>query len=510
MTVDVLGLVGRTVEQVRFDACVDSGGFGLIYRGYHAGLGEVVAIKCLRIGAMQKTDESTREALAGRFRDETKLLYRLSQGNLDIVRCIGSGTIVVPTTNEITPYMVLEWLDGCTLSAELGERREQKLPPRTLEQTVELMDSAALAIAYAHENDVVHRDVKPGNLFITRTRDGIRMKVLDFGLAKILSDETIGFRPSVETAAGVHFCSPSYGAPEQFSRTIGNVGPWTDVYSLALVILEVMTNTKVRPATTLADGMLKSVDPKSGSPTASSLGLKIPKAAEALLHRAVAKDPKDRPRDAGVFWSELKEAMKSATSLSSAAQSAGRLGATVADDRVLDAMQQVREEVARASVKPSPFTGTMLMQDAPRLPPPAATPAPSTAPMAPARSLSPAAGLQLTMPLGATSPLAATGIAPASLAPRAPQPGSVPPPGLTGPPPPMTGPPPPMSAPPQDSPYAVTRSQPVVRPPNLASVPAAPAAKAPAKGFGVILGVVVAIVVLIAGGALYMMMGRAH
>lgn len=359
--VDVLGLVGSTVDQVRFDACVDAGGFGLIYRGYHEGLGETVAIKCLRIASIQKTNEAIREALAGRFRDETKLLYRLSQGNLDIVRCISSGTLIAPTTQEYTPYMVLEWLDGCTLSIELKERRAQKLRPRTLEGAVQLLDSAVGALAYAHAHDVVHRDVKPGNLFLTRTREGVRMKVLDFGLAKIISDESIGVRPSVETGVGVHFCSPSYGAPEQFSGSIGKIGPHTDVYSLTMVLLEVMTGDKVRPATSLADGLLKAIDPKTGSPSASSLGLQVPKAVEALLLRAVAQNPLERPRDAGVFWSELKAAIASAPKPNLAA-------ATVMDKSVGEAMQQVRAAVARASVQPgpAPFTGTMLMQNAPQ------------------------------------------------------------------------------------------------------------------------------------------------
>jgi serine/threonine-protein kinase len=253
---DVLGLVGCSIDQVRFDACVDAGGFGLIYRGYHEGLGEAVAIKCLRIAAVQRTNEAIREALAGRFRDETKLLYRLSQGNLDIVRCISSGSVIAPGTKEYTPYMVLEWLDGCTLSVELKERREQHVRPRTLDAAVQLLDSAVGALAYAHAHEVVHRDVKPGNLFLTRTREGVRMKVLDFGLAKILSDETIGVRPSVETGVGVHFCSPSYGAPEQFNAQIGKIGPWTDVYSLTLVLYEIMTGEKVRPAGNLAEGLL--------------------------------------------------------------------------------------------------------------------------------------------------------------------------------------------------------------------------------------------------------------
>jgi serine/threonine protein kinase len=358
--VDVLGLVGSTIDQVRFDACVDAGGFGLIYRGYHEGLGETVAIKCLRIASIQKTNEAIREALAGRFRDETKLLYRLSQGNLDIVRCISSGTLIAPTTQEYTPYMVLEWLDGCTLSAELKERRAQKLKPRTLEAAVQLLDSAALALAYAHGHDVVHRDVKPGNLFLTRTREGVRMKVLDFGLAKIMSDESIGVRPSVETGVGVYFCSPSYGAPEQFSGTIGKIGPHTDVYSLTMVLLECMSGEKVRHAGSLADGLLKAIDPTTGSPSASSLGLHVPKMVEQLLLRSVAQNPLERPRDAGVLWSELKAAIASAPRPNLAA-------ATVMDNSVGDAMLQVRAAVARASRPPAaaPFNGTMLMQNAP-------------------------------------------------------------------------------------------------------------------------------------------------
>lgn len=403
--VDVLGLVGSKVDQVRFDACVDFGGFGLIYRGYHEGLGETVAIKCLRIASIQRTNEDIREALAGRFRDETKLLYRLSQGNLDIVRCIGSGSVIAPATNEYTPYMILEWLDGCTLSAELKERRAQKLRPRTLEAAVQLLDSAAGGLAYAHANDVVHRDVKPGNLFLTRTREGVRMKVLDFGLAKILSDESIGVRPSVETGVGVHFCSPSYGAPEQFSSKMGKIGPWTDVYSLALVLLEVMTGDKVRPAMNLADGLLKAIEPSTGSPSASSLGLHLAPQVEALLLRAVAQNPVDRPRDAGTFWSALKAAM-------AAAPKANLNMATVMDDSVGDAMAQVRSAVRMSSAQPlgslpgqpppggSPFAGTMLMQNAPTGAPHLAAPV-TTGGTQPTASV-----LKGTLPFGAISPLA--------------------------------------------------------------------------------------------------------
>jgi serine/threonine-protein kinase len=457
---DALGLVGATIDQVRFDACVDAGGFGLIYRGYHQGLGETVAIKCLRIAAIQKTNAAMREALAGRFRDEVKLLYRLSQGNLDIVRCIGSGTLIATTTNEYTPYMILEWLDGCTLSAELKERRRRKLGARSLEDAMTLLDSAAGALSYAHTHDVVHRDVKPGNLFLTRTREGVRMKVLDFGLAKILSDEAIGIRPSVETGVGVHFCSPSYGAPEQFTASMGKIGPWTDVYSLAMVLLEVMVGDKVRQAGTLAEGLLKAIDKKTGSPTASSLGLRLPPAVEEVLARAVAQDPVERPHDVGVFWTLLKAAASGGPKRD--------LNATVADDGVNEAMLQVR--AAQAAGQPSPFTGTMLMQSAPAgaphlmapLPaagrPPEAAPAagrPPEAPPADAEPKAPQQGvsrstsplkppLAATMPFGAMSPMAASMVMQPSQRPSLGPQGEVQARHQSGPPPPFSAAPPPL------------------------------------------------------------------
>ena len=469
---DALGLVGSTVDHVRFDACVDAGGFGLIYRGFHEGLGETVAIKCLRTAAILKTNEALREALEGRFRDETKLLYRLSQGNLDIVRCISSGTLVAPRTKEYTPYMVLEWLDGCTLSVELKERRDRHLGVRNLEQAVKLLDSAVGGLAYAHSHDVVHRDVKPGNLFLTRTREGVRMKVLDFGLAKILCDEAIGIRPSVETGIGVHFCSPSYGAPEQYSSQIGKIGPSTDVYSLTLVLYEIMLGEKVRPAGNLAEGLLKAIDPASGSPSASDLGLEVPRAVEVLLKRSLAQNPAQRPHDAGVFWSLLKEAM---------AAPEGHYGATAADAGLGSAMQHVRDEAvvrAAARTRPSPFAGTMLMQNAPKgaghLGPHAGESAPPTpgavAPVSlntallspPAAVVTPSAPvpdsvrlarerdeeMTMTMPLGATSPLAASMAIPSPLQNAS---SSLPPPpfaGASGPPPPFagaSGPPPPFA-----------------------------------------------------------------
>lgn len=308
MPADDFGLVGQTIDQLRFDDVVDGGGFGLVYRATHMGLGELVAVKCLRID--RSVDPSLTESFFQRFKDETRILYRLSQGSLDIVRGISSGTLRAPKTGEDVPYMVLEWLEGHTLAHEMRSRA-MKGRPYSLDELMDVFDPVFSALAHAHSQGIVHRDVKPGNLFSARGRDGqSRVKVLDFGLAKIY-EPTLGVAPSVETMKGVALCSPSYGAPEQFVKRFGEIGPWTDVYALALVLLEALSNRKARHADTLVEGLGKAIAKETASPSPESLGLSLPPRVSLVLQRAVARETNVRPADAGKFRAELKEAMTS-------------------------------------------------------------------------------------------------------------------------------------------------------------------------------------------------------
>ena len=168
---DPFGLPGQLLDgQYRVERAIGEGGFSVVYRGMHLGLGEPIAIKCLKLNASLDTESI--ENFTRRFRDEGRLLYRLGQGNLDIVRVIISGTTVSPTTGALVPYMVLEWLEGMSLAADFKARRAREAaragPSRRWSRS---SSRAALALDHAHRQGVVHRDVKPGNLFLAASRD---------------------------------------------------------------------------------------------------------------------------------------------------------------------------------------------------------------------------------------------------------------------------------------------------------------------------------------------------
>ena len=366
---DPYGLVGSLVGGHRIEVLLDASGRGLLYRGANAATKERVAVKVLRL-----PDGADRAALLARFADEMRALTSVAEGNADIVALRASGEITAPRTGEILPFLVYEWVEGTLLGTHLAERRERKMPGRNLHDTLDLVETAALAIAHAHAAGVVHRDVRPGNLILARLRNGTHLRVLDFGVARTLG-----------------IVDPDYAAPEQLSSQRGLAGPWTDIRALVLVVLEVMTGERPR------------------DPRAVIGSLDLPKGLADLFLRAVADDPHDRPAHAGFFWSSVREISRTHV------ESTIALAPTDADE-ASERIQQMRRDIAasRPSSTPSPFTGTMLMvgapngsiraldvEEAPGSTAPLAMPVP--APAEPAHVISPHA-----MSIGMASPLASS------------------------------------------------------------------------------------------------------
>jgi len=302
---DPFGLVGSVVDrQFRVDAVIGEGGFGVVYKGWHLSLDQPIALKALKMP--EARDAGLQGALLAKFREEAKITYVLSQATLNIVRIIDFGATTAPTGAWV-PFAVQEWLEGETLAQELRRRRAQGLRGRPLADAMRVMEPAARALGIAHQRRVVHRDVKPGNFFLMAPAidaQGVMLKVLDFGIAKVLRE---GATHTGTTSAGMVSFTPQYAAPEQIESRYGATGPWTDVYSLALVMMELLSDRPPFEGDDLPAILNQVFDPQR-RPTPRARGIAVPDAVEAVLARALAVDPRARHADAGELWAALKAA----------------------------------------------------------------------------------------------------------------------------------------------------------------------------------------------------------
>jgi serine/threonine-protein kinase len=305
-TQDVYGLVGQVLDgQFRVDRVIGEGGFSVVYRGQHVGLDEPVAIKCLKL--QTQLGSALVEAFIRRFRDESKIHYRLSRGSLHIARTIAAGTTMAPAIGALVPYMVLEWLEGYTLSEELRARRQRGEKGRTIQEVLRLLDPVADAMAFAHAQGVVHRDLNPSNIFVAYAHGSSKLKVLDFGVAKVISDHALSLGPRAATVGQIRMFTPAYAAPEQFHDALGPITAQTDVYSFAVLVVELLADRTPIEGEHIGEYADRALDPER-RPTPRSMGIPIGDAVEAVLARAVTVDPSQRPSDIGEFWGMLKNA----------------------------------------------------------------------------------------------------------------------------------------------------------------------------------------------------------
>jgi serine/threonine protein kinase len=160
------------------------------------------------------------------------------------------------------------------------------------------------ALAAAHDAGIVHRDLKPSNIYVCgeRLEHGVPVKVLDFLLAKC-DDEGV-------QGQAVSFMTPDYAAPEQFLGVEALIGPWTDVFSLALVLVEMMLGGRsALRGDDFASLKRASLDAHN-RPTPASFGLDVPNAVESVFKRALAVDARNRFENAGKFLNALQRAVE--------------------------------------------------------------------------------------------------------------------------------------------------------------------------------------------------------
>ncbi len=299
---DPLALIGRTVaDKYEVESLVGQGGFALVYRAQHTIWRRPVALKVfMNLGRM--SPERRKELVEG-FVREGSVLAELSERSAAICQARDIGMLTAPDGSAM-PFMVLEWLEGASLEAVLEAEIAQGLPPRTLGEAMQLLEPAIEGLILAHSRGIAHRDLKPGNLFLLGDpRGGSVLKILDFGIAKVVSEaEKEDFQKTL--GKSIPF-TPRYGAPEQFSRNYGATGPWTDVYAVALILLELMTQ---RPALAGDDAMQLTCATSNGArrPTPRAFGLAVTDGVEAVMTRAVAVKVEDRFQNAGELWNALR------------------------------------------------------------------------------------------------------------------------------------------------------------------------------------------------------------
>ncbi|MBK8936362.1 MAG: protein kinase [Polyangiaceae bacterium] len=303
---DPFSLIGQRIhDKYGVESLVGEGGFGVVYRGTHAGFDAPVAIKCLKVPAHFK--HAAKAALVRQLREEGRLLLRLSQRSTGIVQAMDVGTHTTSSGLEI-PYLVLEWIDGRTLAEDLRDRRRAGEGGRSLREALELLAPAARALAIAHAEMVAHRDIKPENLMLTGRGEARTVKLLDFGIAKVLSEAETA--DDAQTSGAPPMFTPGYAAPEQFEKRRGASGPWSDVFSLALVFVEVVAGKRALAGGELMDVFRATVD-EERRPTLRGLGAPTSDAVEAVLAKALSVEPRARYADAAKLWAALEAAVAS-------------------------------------------------------------------------------------------------------------------------------------------------------------------------------------------------------
>ncbi|MBI2391213.1 MAG: SUMF1/EgtB/PvdO family nonheme iron enzyme [Deltaproteobacteria bacterium] len=300
-TDDPLGLVGTTIgDKYVVEAVVGEGGFAVVYRAIHKVWRRPVAIKCFK--GLAETGTEARKRLEEDFIREGALLSELSARSVSIVQARDVGTL---TTRDgaWVPYTVLEWLEGETLE-DLWNRDTHRW---SLAEAMKVLEPVADALELAHGLNISHRDVKPANIFVIGSvgSDSMAVKLLDFGIAKVV--QNAADQGLTSTGAHVTSFTPSYGAPEQFSRSKGATGPWTDVYALALILTELVTGKPALEGEDFIQLGVSTADP-ARRPTPRALGVDLGDDVEAVFERAVAIRPQDRFASAGALWNALRVA----------------------------------------------------------------------------------------------------------------------------------------------------------------------------------------------------------
>ena len=271
-------LTGQSFGRYHILEQLGEGGMAVVYKAYDTRLETEVAVKVIRT---ERLAPEILEQSLKRFEREAKALAKLTHPNIVKVTDYGE--------HQGQPYLVMPYLPGGTLKESL---KTGQIP---WQDAVQLLLPIAGALEYAHEQNLIHRDVKPSNILLTVKGQPM---LTDFGIAKVFDlDVTAEL-----TGTGMVIGTPEYMAPEQW---MGKVSAQTDIYSLGIVFYELVAGRKPYMADTPAALLLKQANDPLPRPRSFVSGL--PDAVEKVLLKALAKNPEDRYQGMGEMVKALEE-----------------------------------------------------------------------------------------------------------------------------------------------------------------------------------------------------------
>src|ERR1044071_6983218 len=264
------------------DGVVGRGGMAEVYRARDIRLDRIVAIKTLR------ADLARDQIFQARFRREAQSAASLNHPSIVAVYDTGEDM----ATGVPVPYIVMEYVDGRTVRDLLIEGH-RLLPERTLE----IIDGVLRALDYSHQAGIVHRDIKPGNVMVTRNGD---VKVMDFGIARAMSDAQATMTQTAQVIGTAQYLSPEQARGER-------VDARSDLYSTGCLLYELLTG---RPPFTGDSPVAIAYQHVREHPIPPSrIDPEIPAWADAIVLKAMAKDPNDRYQSAADRHQDIQRAL---------------------------------------------------------------------------------------------------------------------------------------------------------------------------------------------------------
>ena len=263
---------------------IGRGAMGIVYEAIDPDIDRIVAIKTINL--MLSPEEMVQ--YEARFKQEIKAAGKLNHPNIVTIYDVGK--------TDNMAYMAMEFISGCELKDLL--KAGTALP---IDVALDIVSQAAEGLAFAHSRDIIHRDVKPANIMLLENEDGLVAKITDFGIARMPAS-------AVKTMTGMVMGSPRYMSPEQ---VVGrNLSARSDIFSLGVVLYETLTGIAPFESDTISSIMYQTVHVAEQPP--SYLNPKLDPELDAIVAKALAKSPDDRPWAPSAMQASSSAAMDTA------------------------------------------------------------------------------------------------------------------------------------------------------------------------------------------------------